>query len=121
MKPKRQCIECGRVTDASRCQAHRLPDRRPSPAARGYDDQWRKLSREARSLQPWCSDCGATTDLTADHLRWPARSLDDVDVVCRACNSRRGPVRTTGTIPHESDALPTRPSPLETDLLGGVG
>lgn len=121
MKPKRQCIECGRISDASRCERHRLPDRRPSPAARGYDSQWRKLSTLARSIQPWCSDCGATTDLTADHLRWPARSLDDVDVVCRACNSRRGPARTTGGIPDETGDASTLVQPLETDLLGGIG
>ena len=27
------------------------------------------------------------------HLRWPARSLDDVQVLCRRCNSRKGPIR----------------------------
>ena len=121
MKPRRQCLECGRVSDDARCPAHRLPDRRPSASKRGYDAAWRKLSTLARSLHPWCSDCGATSDLTADHLRWPAKSLDDVEVVCRACNSRRGPRRTTGGIPDESGDAATRPSPFETDLLGGIG
>ena len=121
MKPRRQCLECGRPTDATRCPVHRLPDRRPSPAQRGYDAAWRKLSTLARSVQPWCSDCGATSDLTADHLTWPAKSLADVDVVCRACNSRRGPRRTTGGIPDESSDADTLVPPLETDFLGGVG
>jgi hypothetical protein len=31
--------------------------------------------------------------LTGDHLRWPAENLADVEVVCRSCNSKRGPRR----------------------------
>jgi hypothetical protein len=41
-------------------------------------------------------DCGTTEDLTGDHLRWPARTLADVEVVCRSCNSRRGALRKNG-------------------------
>lgn len=120
MKPQRQCLQCGRVSDQSRCDRHRLPDRRPSPAARGYDAAWRKLSKAARSAQPWCTDCGTTADLTADHLRWPALSLDDVEVVCRSCNSRRGAVRTGGMIPRETASPSTRPIPSEPLSLGGI-
>lgn len=120
MKPKRQCLVCGRVTDATRCAQHQIKDTRPTPTQRGYDYAWRKLSRLARQLQPWCTDCGATTDLTADHLRWPALNLADVDVVCRACNSRRGARRTTGGIPRESGTDATLfipPQPLSFDWI----
>ena len=85
------CIECGEPTPGSRCPDHELP--RPVKAsreARGYDSAWRRLSIRARELQPWCSTCGATEDLTADHLQWPATTLKHVDVLCRTCNARKG-------------------------------
>lgn len=91
--PPRLCLQPGcpnLVRNAVRCPDHA----RPNTAARGYGSAWQSLSREARDLQPWCTDCGAEDDLTADHLRWPATSLDDVEVVCRPCNSRRGKLRS---------------------------
>lgn len=89
------CVECGEPTEQSRCNEHQLPARpKPSPTKRGYNSAWFRLSKQARRLQPWCSDCGAKDDLTGDHLRWPALSIKDVDVVCRSCNSKRGAVRS---------------------------
>lgn len=85
------CIDCGELSESTRCPEH-TTETRPSYGV-GYDEAWRKLSLRARQLQPWCTDCGTTHDLTGDHLRWPARGLRDVDVVCRPCNSKRGPVR----------------------------
>lgn len=88
--PTRPCIVCGRlVRNGSRCPDHA----RPNTAGRGYGSAWQALSRLARDLQPWCADCGAETDLTVDHLRWPATTLADVEVVCMACNNRRGQLR----------------------------
>lgn len=78
------------VPNGVRCPTHA----RPNTADRGYGSAWQRLSRQARELQPWCTDCGAEEDLTADHLRWPALSLDDVEVVCRPCNNRRGRLRS---------------------------
>ena len=95
----RPCLDCGTPTDATRCPscAQDRPHERArgTRTQRGYDNRWGRLSRRARRLQPWCIDCGTTSDLTTDHLRWPARTLDDVEVVCRPCNSRRGPTRGT--------------------------
>ena len=86
---------CGNPSPSSRCEQHPWENRnkRPNKAtreARGYDHNWRRLSQRARELQPWCSHCGTTDDLTADHLQWPARTLRDVDVLCRPCNSTKG-------------------------------
>lgn len=72
--------------------------------ARGYDNHWARLSKRARELQPFCSDCGRTDDLTADHSEraWQRRAagksvrLKDIDVVCRGCNSDRGAARGSG-------------------------
>ncbi|HEX2111582.1 MAG TPA: HNH endonuclease [Gaiellaceae bacterium] len=45
------------------------------------------------AAQPYCSHCGATRGLTADHLIPLARGgnpLGPLRVLCRRCNSRRG-------------------------------
>lgn len=68
---------------------------------RGYDNTWQRLSKRARQLQPFCLDCGATDDLTGDHTEeaWKRREagkvirLQDIEVVCRRCNSERGAAR----------------------------
>lgn len=83
--------DCGEPSETSRCPEHAYEEPiKASRQARGYDEAWTKLSRRARALQPWCSRCGATDDLTGDHLRWPARTLKDVDVLCRSCNAKKG-------------------------------
>ena len=109
------CIECGEPTDGARCSDHQLDDGKAPTTARGYDQTWRKLSERARRLQPWCSDCFTTEDLTADHSEtaWRRRAagkpirLRDVDVVCRSCNAIRGRARPTGEDPRDH-----RPDPL---------
>lgn len=101
MKP---CIECGELSEAARCPEHTEAKFVASSTQRGYGTAWRKLSERARRLQPFCSDCGSTADLTADHSpeAWERVAaglsirLSDVDVVCRGCNSRRGRARPRG-------------------------
>ncbi len=86
----RPCLDCGQPS----------PDARCSPC-RGYDSRWDELSRRARKLQPFCSDCGATENLQADHSpeAWTRRAagkairLKDIDVVCGPCNTERGQAR----------------------------
>lgn len=78
-----------------RCTAHtpqrnRSKDRpdRPSPAQRGYDSQHRRDSKACITDQPWCSWCGAETDLVADHL---VAGLPEYgyQTLCRSCNTKR--------------------------------
>lgn len=117
MTIKRICAECGspyeRQHTESRCQ-----ECNPKPTAiqqrqweqqknkgsahqRGYDYRWARLSKRARALQPYCSDCGSPHNLTADHSieAWARRDrglpirLQDIDVVCQDCNHDRGPAR----------------------------
>jgi 5-methylcytosine-specific restriction protein A len=86
----RPCIGCGLPTPLTRC-----------PECRGYDHAWDRLSRRARRLQPFCSDCGATEDLQTDHTpeAWARKAagkpirLQDIDVVCQDCNIARGAAR----------------------------
>lgn len=107
--PARLCIDCGALCQGPRCPTHTAARqrRRGSATQRGYGAAWRRLVAEAKQEQrrqygyAWCLDCGHTgspaNPLSGDHLRWPARTLADVQVVCRVCNSRR-PDRRTGVI-----------------------
>ena len=105
------CIQCGQPSDRTRCPDHRPKDTR-NHRARGYDAAWDRLTKRARRLQPFCSDCGATNDLQCDHTpqAWERKAggqairLQDVDVVCGPCNRRRGAARpgaTRGDTPND--------------------
>lgn len=106
------CPGCGAVfTRDTGTNTAYCPDCRPKDESwrlrdkttdqRGYGYNWQQLSKRARRLQPFCTDCGATEDLTADHTeqawqRYDAGKtvrLKDIDVVCRGCNSERGKAR----------------------------
>lgn len=117
MKP---CLTCGEPSERSRCPEHRLDAHLLTRQERGYDSKWDRLSRKARRLQPFCTDCGATDDLQADHspeawrrhaARKPIR-LRDIDVVCGPCNRTRGAARsknkplTRGDRPNTSGPSP---------------
>lgn len=87
----RPCLDCGARTErTTRCPAcQRLKDREKNERA-GYRRTyaWQQLSRATRRATPYCVYCGATDDLTADHVR--ARSLAaGVVTACRTCNSRK--------------------------------
>jgi 5-methylcytosine-specific restriction protein A len=92
----RPCVDCGVVVRATRCLtcARVLDRKRPSRLDRGYDAEWRKLSKAARAAQPWCSICKSTKDLTADHIQALADGglsvWSNIQVLCRKCNSRKG-------------------------------
>lgn len=104
MKP---CADCGEPSEQSRCDEHRREARRherkdPEKAA-GYDHAWKKLSRRARKLQPFCEVCGTTDDLQCDHTpaAWQRREqglairLQDVRVLCGKHNREAGAARGT--------------------------
>ena len=90
-RPTRQgsrCATCAQVHDA----AYERTRLRGTRTQRGYSNTWLRRSRAAIRQQPWCSACGGTNDLTADHVVPLSKGGDgtDVQVLCRACNSRRG-------------------------------
>ena len=83
----RPCLDCGRLIPkgTSRCATCI----KPNP----YGSEHQRRSRLLRALHPWCEECGATEDLTADHIVPLARGGDPLGklrVLCRSCNSRRG-------------------------------
>lgn len=81
---RRVCVGCGRViSNGSRCAACFVP--RPD---------MRRQHREIVKRTPWCAECGATTDLTVDHIvplvHGGSESPLNKRVLCRACNSSKG-------------------------------
>jgi 5-methylcytosine-specific restriction enzyme A len=101
--PLRRCLDCPKLTLESRCPEHKRAHQRARDFARRGDPMrqlrrsaaWAKLSREAREAQPWCTRCGTTQDLTADHVVSPLRGgapLDpaNVQVLCRPCQNKKG-------------------------------
>ena len=114
------CTACGELSDQARCPDHRPKDQKAPAPARGYDNEWKRLSKRARRLQPFCEDCGSTADLQADHSpeAWEARAagkpikLSMVSVVCGKCNRDRGAARGLRTVhkpPTRGDA-PSEPA-----------
>lgn len=95
------CIvpRCGELSQQSRCPEHRKDTR--NKRERGYDWRWDQLSRQARRLQPFCTDCGATDDLQGDHTpeAWTRKAqskpirLRDIVVRCGPCNRAAGSAR----------------------------
>jgi 5-methylcytosine-specific restriction protein A len=109
----RPCLDCGTPSSNTRCPDHLRHAPKPSAASRGYDNQWTRLSRRARRLQPWCTDCGSTENLQTDHLpsAWERKAagktigLTDVDVVCGDCNRRRGAARGNAPSARRQDPM----------------
>lgn len=108
-RPPRACPDpsCGGYVGTCRHSTRQRPHR-PSTSDRGYDARWQRLVALAKRVQRaeygfnFCEDCGITeaqakaqdNPLSGDHKVWPAVTVDDVDIVCRRDNSRRGALRT---------------------------
>lgn len=127
----RPCLGCGEPADGPRCAQHTL-DAKGTATARGYDAAWDRLSRRARRLQPFCTDCGATENLQADHSpeAWARKAagkpirLTDIDVVCGPCNVARGAARgntvTRGDAPPNARSGPRPRQSLHYTPPGGI-
>ena len=60
----------------------------PSVTKPQYDRQHQQAAKACIAHQPWCSWCGATSDLVADHLV-PGKPQFGYRTLCRPCNSKR--------------------------------
>lgn len=99
----KSCATCGTPSNHTYCPDHRPRDTRNTRTDTGAA-AWIKLSRRARTLQPFCTLCGRPDDLAADHSprAWarttahlPIR-LCDLTVLCRTCNNRAGTSKPGG-------------------------
>lgn len=96
----RPCLDCGQPTTGPRCPEH-TTTAKGTARQRGYDAAWDQLSKRARRLQPFCTDCGSTENLQCDHSpeAWAAKAagkpikLSMVEIVCAPCNVARGAAR----------------------------
>jgi 5-methylcytosine-specific restriction endonuclease McrA len=94
--PTRQLISVQRGSKtAARCGycrqqwQHAKDGRRPM--RRTYAEQQRRAQQV--KAQPWCSDCGTTTNLTAEHIIAVALGGSEdgpLTTLCQPCNSKRG-------------------------------
>ena len=61
---------------------------------RGYGASWQATRAVVRHQERECRECGATSDLTVDHIRPQSmggtNARDNLRVLCRPCHSRIG-------------------------------
>ncbi|MFF4316010.1 HNH endonuclease [Streptomyces sp. NPDC001507] len=112
--PKRPCLNCGRLTsNPSRCDTHQKEwmaarqrerdAKRGSASQRGYDVTYRRVRAQVlrgwrNQNGEWCPGWGvsahAAQDLTVDHIiplvKGGTHHRENLRVLCRSCNSRRG-------------------------------
>jgi 5-methylcytosine-specific restriction endonuclease McrA len=82
----RACLDCGAPSPWSRCALHRKAKQR-------VRTRNRRTARAVIAASPVCADCGATRDLTSDHVVPLAQGGSNAGrqrTLCRPCNSRRG-------------------------------
>ena len=100
MDVHRACIGCGEPGPAPRCQTcqaevdRRTNQRRGGAHARGYTRTWQKRAAKVTRAQPACAVCGATTDVSVDHVVPKVAGGTDhvanLQTLCRRCNSSKG-------------------------------
>ena len=90
------CIDCGvEYVVKSRCdECQRMNDlRRGTTTQRGYGSRWQHMAKSYLRNHRVCVNCGATTDLTVDHIvplaRGGLNSTDNMQTLCRSCNSAK--------------------------------
>src|SRR5664280_2568199 len=67
--------------------------RQPTTTQRGLGSEWQRAARAQVTSYPWCAKCGATEDLTADHVVPRAHggtAEHGLRTLCRSCNGKRG-------------------------------
>ena len=83
VRPDTTCARCGTTHGKAR-------DRERQRLSGRNTNAWKRLKAEAFARDGGCVLCGSTHDLTGDHLRYPAVTVDDVRTLCRSCNGRLG-------------------------------
>jgi 5-methylcytosine-specific restriction enzyme A len=83
--------ECGKAYQREKSRRRRAV--KGTTSERGYDITHQRLSKLAIARHPYCTDCGTTSDLCADHIIPTSQGgknvLSNYEVRCRGCNSSR--------------------------------
>lgn len=97
--PDRRCLDCGRITTATRCDLCTKRKNNIRNAARNhYAGDWKatrsKVLREWVALNGmvcpgWKRPPHPAVDLTVDHVLARSRS-SGLSVLCRSCNASKG-------------------------------
>ncbi|MFC3504822.1 HNH endonuclease [Micromonospora krabiensis] len=104
---RRICLDCGTLTDGTRCTTCRRPreramlqakrQRRPRPTHAEDKRRAAAVAAHRREHGDWCPgwrrDPHEASDLTADHVDAVAAGgaeSGDLQVLCRSCNSAKG-------------------------------
>lgn len=123
-KALKTCLECGELSEQSRCPKHRTEYNRErgSAAARGYDAKWRKMRKAAvvAHIQRFGEVCpgwkrdphtAPKATLEGDHRVSLAmggkNEPSNIDVLCRSCNARKG--MSSGGSSNPEPAVPLVP------------
>jgi 5-methylcytosine-specific restriction endonuclease McrA len=84
--------ECRKTYEREKSRKRRA--RRGTTSQRGYGVQHQRLRKLAITQHPYCTDCGTTQDLTADHIvplsKGGTNTLDNYAVRCSTCNTSKG-------------------------------
>lgn len=83
----------GRCRPCLARQGRAKDQRRGTASQRGYVADWRKLRAELLAEHPFCAWCGATKNLSVDHIvpraQGGADDRSNLRVLCFRCNTRR--------------------------------
>ena len=113
----RICSRCQRIRPCACTDREAIRRRHRNHILGRGNAHWQRLSRWARDLQPWCSRCGSSHDLTVDLVGGGdhrVARLEDVRVLCRSCHGRqdggkRGAFLSNGPLPNPSLGLFKKP------------
>lgn len=96
MPTLKPCLNCGALSDRTRCPTHRARPPRPTTLTRTAAERRRRAAVVAAwraEHGDWCPGWGRpahpATDLTADHVTAAAHGGTELAVLCRPCNGAK--------------------------------
>lgn len=102
-------VRKGVSSDYLRCRSHTARARASGSSGRFNENEWRELCRRHDNK---CACCGEHKPLTADHVISLAtggtNTIDNIQPLCRSCNSRKG----ASTIDYRNGSLRDQPKQM---------
>lgn len=109
----RPCLHCGDlISTGTRCSTCTPAETgRDKTSAHWNNARWKNLSRRLRQQSPFCELCSSTSNLQVDHILpivdYPELTYvaENLRVLCRTCNGRRGSTYTYAEATNVLNAL----------------